>query len=36
LGYVPADVREDLARQAERGFLAFAHDQREFFAQVDR
>ena len=36
LGYVPAELREDLVRQAERGFLAFAHDQREFFAQVDR
>ncbi len=36
LDYVPAELREDLVRQVERGFLAFANDQREFFAQVDR
>jgi len=36
LGYVDPSLREDLKRQAERGFLAFAHDQREFFDQVDR
>jgi hypothetical protein len=36
LGYVDEALREDLRRQAERGFLSFAHDQREFFQQVDR
>jgi hypothetical protein len=36
LGYVDEALREDLRRQAERGFLAFAHDQREFFQQVNR
>ena len=36
LGYVDPALREELCNQAERGFLAFANDQREFFKQVSK
>ena len=36
LQYVDESLREDLRRQTERGFLAFANDQREFFNQVNK
>ncbi len=36
LQYVDAALHDDLCRQLERGFVAFAHDQREFFDQVNK
>jgi hypothetical protein len=35
LEYVDESERDVLLRQTERGFLAFAHDQREFFEHVN-
>jgi hypothetical protein len=34
--YVPPELHRDLQRQVERGFVAFAHDQREFFHHVNQ
>jgi hypothetical protein len=36
LGYVDPALREELCNQTERGFLAFANDQREFFNRVNK
>lgn len=36
LDYVDPALHLDLQRQVERGFIAFAHDQREFFDHVNR
>jgi hypothetical protein len=36
LQYVPHSLHFDLKRQVERGFVAFAQDQREFFLHVNQ